>query len=132
MTPITAPAGQRSRPSRRAGIAVALVPPLTTVAITLELGLAPEAQNALLLFVTNLAAAPSVDHIACGRCSGGSPHAAHLPNEPGLQPASAVTESVAKCDDAVRLIEIRADLAGGTAQVELTLCNSTIASRPLG
>ncbi len=38
------------------GIAVALVPPLATVGITAELGLPTEARNALLLYVTNLAA----------------------------------------------------------------------------
>lgn len=38
------------------GIAVALVPPLATVGITLSAGLVDEAGNALLLFVTNLAA----------------------------------------------------------------------------
>ena len=38
------------------GIAVALVPPLATVGITLQLGLADEASNALLLYLTNLAA----------------------------------------------------------------------------
>ena len=38
------------------GIAVALVPPLATVGITYELGADDAARNALLLFVTNLAA----------------------------------------------------------------------------
>ncbi len=38
------------------GIAVALVPPLTTVGITFELGLSTEARNAFLLFLTNFAA----------------------------------------------------------------------------
>ena len=38
------------------GIAVALVPPLATVGITFELGLSTAAGNALLLFLTNLAA----------------------------------------------------------------------------
>ncbi len=38
------------------GIAVALVPPLATVGITAELGLGQDARNALLLFLTNLAA----------------------------------------------------------------------------
>lgn len=38
------------------GIAVALVPPLATVGITLELGARTDANNALLLYLTNLAA----------------------------------------------------------------------------
>ncbi len=38
------------------GIAVALVPPLATVGITAELGLGEDARNALLLYLTNLAA----------------------------------------------------------------------------
>ena len=38
------------------GIAVALVPPLATVGITFEAGARPEAGNAMLLFLTNLAA----------------------------------------------------------------------------
>ena len=38
------------------GIAVALVPPLATVGITWQLGLGSEAGNALLLYLTNLAA----------------------------------------------------------------------------
>lgn len=51
------------------GIAVALVPPLATVGITLEVGLGREAANAFLLFLTNLAAivfAASVMLIASG------------------------------------------------------------------
>lgn len=38
------------------GIAVALVPPLVAVGITFQLGARPESQNALLLYLTNLAA----------------------------------------------------------------------------
>ncbi len=38
------------------GIAVALVPPLATVGITLELGLGSDSRNAFLLYLTNLAA----------------------------------------------------------------------------
>ncbi|CAN5747280.1 DUF389 domain-containing protein [soil metagenome] len=38
------------------GIAVALVPPLATVGITAALGLGSDAQNAMLLYLTNLAA----------------------------------------------------------------------------
>jgi uncharacterized membrane protein len=38
------------------GIAVALVPPLATVGITLEVGLRTQAANAFLLYITNLAA----------------------------------------------------------------------------
>ena len=38
------------------GIAVALVPPLATVGITMQLGLSTEARNAMLLYLTNLAA----------------------------------------------------------------------------
>jgi uncharacterized hydrophobic protein (TIGR00271 family) len=38
------------------GIAVALVPPLATVGITAQLGLGDDARNALLLYLTNLAA----------------------------------------------------------------------------
>lgn len=129
------------------GIAVALVPPLATVGITLELGLASEAQNALLLFVTNLAAIIFTASIMM-LISGFRPREVSAETSLPLRLSitllavvavaipltlhtrstirdsdlrRAVTESVEKWDDAVRVIEIRADLAGGTAHVELTL-----------
>lgn len=127
------------------GIAVALVPPLATVGITLQLGLGTEARNALLLFLTNLAAIIFTASIML-LISGFRPSEAATGTSLPLRLAitllavvavaipltrhtqatirdsnlrRAVTESVEEWDDSVRVIELRADLADGTAQVEL-------------
>ena len=129
------------------GIAVALVPPLATAGITLELGLTSDARNAFLLFLTNLAAiifTASLVLLISGfrpdeKVAGGS-----LPLRLGITLLAvvavaipltlhtrstirdsslrrAVTESVGVWDGTVRVIELRADFAGGTAQIDLIL-----------
>ena len=50
----------RGRGDLGVAIAVALVPPLATVGITFELGARSKSSNALLLFLTNLAAVLAV------------------------------------------------------------------------
>jgi uncharacterized hydrophobic protein (TIGR00271 family) len=127
------------------GIAVALVPPLASVGILLELGLGAEAGNAMLLFLTNLAAivfAASVMLLLAGF----RPHedAAHrslrirltftllavivvaVPltrhTQSTLRDADlrrAVVQSVAEWDESVRLIELTADVGDGVGNVEL-------------
>jgi uncharacterized hydrophobic protein (TIGR00271 family) len=127
------------------GIAVALVPPLATVGITLQLGLGTEARNALLLFLTNLAAiifTASVVLLISGFRPSETSAGTSLPwrlsitllavlavavpltlhTQATIRDSSlrrAVTQSVQTWDDSVRVIELRADLADGTAQVEL-------------
>jgi uncharacterized hydrophobic protein (TIGR00271 family) len=129
------------------GIAVALVPPLATVGITLQLGLATEARNALLLFLTNLAAiifTASIVMLISGFRPSEAATGTSLPlrlaitlvavvavavpltlhTQATIRDSSlrrAVTESVEEWDDSVRVIELRADLADGIAQVELIL-----------
>jgi uncharacterized hydrophobic protein (TIGR00271 family) len=127
------------------GIAVALVPPLATVGITLQLGLGSEAWNALLLFLTNLAAiifTASIVLLISGFRPSDSAGGTALPwrlaitllavvavavpltlhTQATIRDSSlrrAVTGSVRTWDASVRVIELRADLADGTAQVEL-------------
>lgn len=129
------------------GIAVALVPPLATVGITMQLGLGTEARNALLLFVTNLAAiifTASIVLLVSGFRPADTTNGTSLPlrlsitllavaavaipltlhTQSTIRDSSlrrAVAESVADWDDSVRVIELRAELADGTAQVELIL-----------
>ena len=125
------------------GIAVALVPPLATVGITWRIGANDEAANAILLYVTNLAAivfAASLMLILAG----------FRPDERGrslirrlvitlatvvvvavpltlhtrstIEDTSlrrSVTSSIVAWDDSVRLIEMTADAADGKATVEL-------------
>ena len=129
------------------GIAVALVPPLATVGLTAELGLLTEARNALLLFVTNLAAIVFAAGIVL-LLSGFRPevrtsrsvlrrrlaltlllvllvaipltlHTRSVLSDQRLQ--SAVVRSVEAWDDEVRIVENNADVAGGRATVELLL-----------
>jgi uncharacterized hydrophobic protein (TIGR00271 family) len=127
------------------GIAVALVPPLASVGILLELGLGAEAGNAMLLFLTNLAAivfAASVmlllagfrPHEAAGHRSlrirltftllavivVAVPLTRHTQST--LRDADlrrAVVQSVAEWDESVRLIELTADVGDGVGNVEL-------------
>jgi uncharacterized hydrophobic protein (TIGR00271 family) len=129
------------------GIAVALVPPLATVGITMQLGLGNEARNALLLFLTNLAAiifTASIMLLISGFRPSETSSGTSLPlrlaitllaviavaipltlhTQATIRDSSlrrAVTESVEEWDDSVRVIELRADLADGTAEVELIL-----------
>jgi uncharacterized hydrophobic protein (TIGR00271 family) len=129
------------------GIAVALVPPLATVGITLQLGLGTEAGNAMLLFLTNLAAiifTASIMLLISGFRPRGAANGTSLPlrlaitllavvavaipltlhTQATIRDSSlrrAVTQSVGQWDDSVRVIELRADLADGTAEVELIL-----------
>ncbi|HUV18897.1 MAG TPA: DUF389 domain-containing protein [Ilumatobacteraceae bacterium] len=129
------------------GIAVALVPPLATVGITAELGLSSEARNALLLFVTNLAAIVFAAGIVL-LLSGFRPevrtsrsvlhrrlaltlvlvllvaipltlHTQSVLGDQRLQ--NAVVRSVEVWDDEVRIVESEVDVAGGRATVELLL-----------
>ena len=129
------------------GIAVALVPPLATVGITAELGLPTEARNALLLFVTNLAAIVFAAGVML-LFSGFRPevrtsrfvlrrrlavtlvlvmlvaipltlHTQSVLRDQRLQ--NAVVRSVEAWDDDVRIVESVADVAGDVATVELLL-----------
>ena len=129
------------------GIAVALVPPLATVGITAELGLPAEARNALLLYVTNLAAIVFAAGIML-LFSGFRPevrasrfvlrrrlavtlvlvmlvaipltlHTQSVLRDQRLQ--NAVVRSVEAWDDDVRIVESVADVAGDVATVELLL-----------
>jgi uncharacterized hydrophobic protein (TIGR00271 family) len=132
------------------GIAVALVPPLTVVGITAQAGLPDQAGNALLLFLTNLAAI--VFAAALMLLLGGfRPHreadrrslpyrllltvvAVALVAVPltlhtqatlrDLRLQRAVADAVADWDDGVRVIDISADVAGGLADVEVVLAGS--------
>ncbi len=129
------------------GIAVALVPPLATVGITAQLGLATESRNALLLFVTNLAAiifAAGIVLIFSGfrpvvRTSRGVLrrrvavtmalvllvavplflHTRSVLDDQRLQ--NSVVRSVESWDAEVRIVEITSDVADGRATVELLL-----------
>ena len=129
------------------GIAVALVPPLATVGITLELGLATESRNAFLLYLTNLAAIVFSAGIAL-LLSGFRPHgdtrsgvlrkrlfvtllavvfvavplAQHtLSVIRDLRLQSAVVKSVEVWDPDSRIVEIEADVVDGEAHVELLI-----------
>ena len=129
------------------GIAVALVPPLATVGITAELGLPTEARNAMLLYVTNLAAIVFAAGVML-LFSGFRPevrasrfvlrrrlavtlvlvmlvaipltlHTQSVLRDQRLQ--NAVVRSVEAWDDDVRIVESVADVAGDVATVELLL-----------
>jgi uncharacterized hydrophobic protein (TIGR00271 family) len=129
------------------GIAVALVPPLATVGITAELGLPTEARNALLLFVTNLAAIVFAAGVVL-LFSGFRPevrtsrfvlrrrlavtlllvaivaipltlHTRSVLRDQRLQ--NAVVRSVEAWDDDVRIVESVADVDDDVATVELLL-----------
>ena len=128
------------------GIAVALVPPLATVGITWRLGFGSESRNALLLYLTNLAA------IVFSVClmllaSGFRPldrvgtslarrlvvtlvavigvaipltfHTRAALRDARLE--QAVVDAVAAWDDTARIVEMQADVAGDDATVELLL-----------
>lgn len=125
------------------GIAVALVPPLTTVGITLGVGADEQAANALLLFLTNLAAivfSASVMLILAGfRPEGERRSLARrvlitmvavlvvavpltLHTRSVIEDASlrrSVGTSVVEWDDTVRVIDLVADVVDGRANVEL-------------
>jgi len=127
------------------GIAVALVPPLATVGITAQLGLGNDARNAMLLYLTNLAAIILSAGIVLF-LSGFRPHkesgkralrvrlavtlgAVILVAIPlylhtrsvvaDLRLQRAVVEAVAQWDDEVRIVENEADVVDGRAQIEL-------------
>ncbi|HXV32495.1 MAG TPA: DUF389 domain-containing protein [Gaiellaceae bacterium] len=127
------------------GIAVALVPPLATVGITLEIGTHEQAANAFLLYVTNLAAiifSASVLLILSGFRPGGSgghrllarrltvtavavvavaiPLAFHTRvtiEDTSLR--SSVASAVVEWDDTVSVVDLSADVADDRASVEL-------------
>lgn len=125
------------------GIAVALVPPLATVGITFRVGATSEAANALLLYLTNLAAiifSASVMLIFAGFRPEGEgrslsrrivvtllavavvavPLTVHT--RAALEDTSlrrSVTSSIQDWDDTVRVVELSADVAGGSATVDL-------------
>jgi uncharacterized hydrophobic protein (TIGR00271 family) len=129
------------------GIAVALVPPLATVGITAELGLETEARNALLLYLTNLAAiifSAGLVLLLSGfrprtRFGSGALRkrllftllAVLLVAIPlfrhtravirDLRLESAVVKSVEVWDEDARIVEIDADVAGGRALVQLLI-----------
>jgi uncharacterized hydrophobic protein (TIGR00271 family) len=127
------------------GIAVALVPPLATVGITLKIGTHEQAANAFLLYITNLAAiifSASVLLILSGfrpTAAAGrrmltrrlavtaaavvavavplSFHTRSTIEESSLK--SSVASAVVDWDDTVRVVELNADVAGDTASVDL-------------
>lgn len=126
------------------GIAVALVPPLATVGITLEVGAGREAANAMLLFLTNLAAivfAASVMLIEAGfrpsAVGRGSltrrlaltlvavvavtipltVHTRSVIREASLN--RSVAGAVVEWDDSVRVVELDAQIHGERADVDL-------------
>ncbi len=127
------------------GIAVALVPPLAAVGITLEVGASDLAANALLLYLTNLAAiifAASVMLLFSGfrpanrqgrsAVTGGliftlaAVIAVAVPLTLHTQSAirdvslrRSVSSAVVAWDDTVRIIELNADVVGDRAEVEL-------------
>jgi uncharacterized hydrophobic protein (TIGR00271 family) len=129
------------------GIAVALVPPLATVGITWQLGRTDEAGNALLLFVTNLAAivfSASIMLILAGfrprvRVSRRAltrrvlitliavtavaiPLALHTRDslrESRL--VHTVSEAVTDWDESARVVAVSAEIHGGVADVEMTV-----------
>ncbi len=128
------------------GIAVALVPPLATVGICVEVGALPDAANAFLLFVTNLAAIV-FSVVVMLMLAGFRPdqrgigsmtvrliitltavaavaipltvHTRSVLREGQLQ--RSVTAAVAEWDDSVRVIELDAEASGGRASVRLLL-----------
>lgn len=127
------------------GIAVALVPPLATVGITMQLGLGEQSWNAFLLFVTNLAAiifAAGVALVLTGfrpsQFQGtralhtrlaitlltvvvvAVPLTFHTRTTlEDLRLRRAVTDAVATWDDEVRILDIEADAFDQRAEVEL-------------
>ncbi|WP_420452197.1 DUF389 domain-containing protein [Ilumatobacter sp.] len=129
------------------GIAVALVPPLATAGITLELGLVDEAANAVLLYLTNLAAIVFAAGLVLA-VSGFRPpatlrrgvlrrrvlvtalavaavavplfrHTASTVRDMRLR--SSVVESVEDWHDEARIVTLSAETSGGTADVELVV-----------
>ncbi len=127
------------------GIAVALVPPLATVGILIQLKLNSAAQNAFLLFLTNLAAIVFAASVML-LLSGFRPqeerarrsvrlrlsvtllavavvaipltlHTQATVRDSNLR--RAVTQAVVEWDASVRVIELTADVVDGTAHVEL-------------
>jgi uncharacterized hydrophobic protein (TIGR00271 family) len=126
------------------GIAVALVPPLATVGITLEVGAGEQAANALLLYATNLAAivfSASVMLILSGfrptEVGAGSltrrivitlvavivvavPLTVHTRSTlRDLSLERSVRSAVAEWDDTVRVVALIADAGGPASRVEL-------------
>lgn len=127
------------------GIAVALVPPLATVGITAYLGFSSESSNALLLYLTNLAAiifSVAIMLIAAGfrptHQTGRRPLYVRLAitlaavavvavplsvhTQSSLRDAelrNAVNEAVLEWDDAVRVVEMDASAIADRAEVEL-------------
>jgi uncharacterized hydrophobic protein (TIGR00271 family) len=132
------------------GIAVALVPPLTVVGITFELGLPTEAWNAFLLFLTNFAAIVFAASIALaltgfrptqytGRGTLGvriaitlavvvivaiplTLHTMTTLDDARLR--RAVVSSVETWDDNVRILELDADAIDDRAAVEILVVGS--------
>jgi uncharacterized hydrophobic protein (TIGR00271 family) len=129
------------------GIAVALVPPLTTVGITLQLGFGVQARNALLLYATNLAAivfAASLMLLLTGfrpeRSGGAGSLAARLVvtssavvlvavplavhTRASLHEASvrrSVAQAVQDWDDASRIVELHTDVRGAVVVVTVVV-----------
>jgi uncharacterized hydrophobic protein (TIGR00271 family) len=127
------------------GIAVALVPPLATVGITLELGFGEQAANAFLLYLTNLAAivfSASIMLILTGfrpttirgaRSLGqrvlvtlaavlviAIPLTIHTRTTIENQSLrSSVSSAVATWDDSVTILDLQAELHGSRAAVNL-------------
>jgi uncharacterized hydrophobic protein (TIGR00271 family) len=135
------------------GIAVALVPPLAAVGITLEVGASTQAANAFLLYLTNLAAivfAASVMLILAGfRPDGRGRGLARrlaitlvavlvvaipltLHTRSALEDVSlrrSVAAAVVDWDDTVRVVEFTADAQEGRAVVDLLITGPN-AQRP--
>ncbi len=132
------------------GIAVALVPPLTVVGIAAEAGFSTEARNALLLFLTNLAAivfAASValllagfrPQVETGRRSirirlaitfaavaaVAVPLTLHTQSTlEDLSLQRSVAAAITEWDDDVRPLQILADVVDGIAEVEVVVAGS--------
>lgn len=131
------------------GIAVALVPPLAVVGITLEAGLSDLSRNAFLLYLTNLAAiifSVAIMLLIAGfrpREEAGrvglskrllvtllAVAAVAIPltlhtraTLQDLRLGRAVVDAVEAWDGDVRIIEVKADVADGTAAVDLLVAS---------
>ena len=132
------------------GIAVALVPPLATVGITLQYGFPTEARNAFLLFLTNLAAIVFAASIALAltgfrpsQYSGrralrtrlaitvvvvglvAVPLTVHtVSTVEDVRLRRAVTTAVEAWDADVRIVDLQSDAVDGRATVDLLLSGS--------
>ena len=138
-------------------IAVALVPPLSTVGITLQLGATEQAGGALLLYVTNMVAIilsamvvmllsgfvpPDVRHLARGRVRAGlvlaglavvgvavplSLHTAEVIADQRF--GRLVVDTLADWDPSARVVDLAADTSGNRSTVDVAMASGQ-ASQP--